>query len=231
MARLIVLAPLALLLFVSVRTAEAGVTVVVDGVSDPYLAGMPDGSTNGTDVAPDESPVLVEGITFGLGGYLTFTNAVGGTLEGPGCSLVAPYAGCDPIDGTVFWTHAGADENGLSTTRMPINALLGVFLGPDQPNATAPPVGLNFQTSGLDFTSLSPLLKQVFFIGDGQTSGSVVQQFVIPEGATRLYLGVMDGFGWFNNSGAITVGVSHLPEPGLTVQLVVGVLGLALLRR
>lgn len=228
---LIRIALLILLLIMSGGTAGAGQTVVVDGVSDPYLAGMPDGSTNGTDVAPDESPVLVEGIAFALGGYLTFTNAVGGTLEGPGCSLVPPHAGCDPIDGTVYWTHAGADENGISTTRMPINALLGVFLGPDQPNTTAPPVGLNFQTSGLDFTSLSPLLKQVFFIGDGQTSGSVVQQFMIPEGATRLYLGVMDGYGWFNNSGAITVGVSHLPEPGLAIQLAVGVLGLALFRR
>jgi hypothetical protein len=182
-------------------------------------------------VAPDESPVLVTGLNLALGGYMMFANAVGGTLEGPGCSIAPPYAGCDPIDGTAYWTHAGADENGISTIRVPINALLGVFLGPDQPNTTAPPAGLNFQTLGLDFTTLSPLLKQVFFIGDGRTSGSVVQQFTVPAGATRLYLGVMDGYGWFNNSGAITVDVEHVPEPALAMQLAAGVLGLLLFRR
>jgi len=31
------------------------------------------------------------------------------------------------------------------------------------------------------------LLKQVFFIGDGLTSGGVQQQFIVPTGATRYF--------------------------------------------
>jgi hypothetical protein len=47
----------------------------------------------------------------------------------------------------------------------------------------------------------------VFFIGDGLTGTGIgnVQEFTIPTGATRLFLGPMDGFGWFNNSGVIDV--------------------------
>jgi hypothetical protein len=54
---------------------------------------------------------------------------------------------------------------------------------------------------------LAPGLKQIFFIGDGLTgtgSGSI-QTFHIPAGATRLFLGTMDSYGWSNNSGSFTV--------------------------
>jgi hypothetical protein len=35
-----------------------------------------------------------------------------------------------------------------------------------------------------------------------------VQGFIIPAGATRLFLGVSDGQGWFNNGGAFSVTIS-----------------------
>lgn len=203
-------------------------TVVVPGTADPYLAGMPDGSSNGSDTAPAQSPVRVTGINLSLGGQLTFTNAVGGTDRGAGCSIAAPYSGCDPIDGAELWTHAGADENGISTVRAPISALMGVFLGPDQPSLTAAPAGLNFETLGLNFASLAPELKQLFFIGDGKTAADLVQQFDIPLGATRLYLGTMDGFGWFNNTGNITVDVNQMnavPEPSSLLLMLAGMAG------
>jgi PEP-CTERM motif len=202
-------------------------TVVVPGTSDPYLAGMPDGSANGSDRAPAQSPVLVTGLDLSFGGQLTFTNAVGGTDRGGGCSLTAPYAGCDPIDGSTFFSHSGGDANGISGVRAPISALMGVFLGPEQPSLTAAPASLDFQTLGLDFASLSPQVKQLFFIGDGMTASSAVQLFVIPNGATRLYLGTMDGFGWYNNTGAITVDVSLVPEPSSLLLMLVGIAGVA----
>ena len=44
------------------------------------------------------------------------------------------------------------------------------------------------------FTTLDPQLRQTFFIGDGQTTvGSIIQQFFVPAGATRLFLGFADG--------------------------------------
>jgi PEP-CTERM motif len=215
-------------------TLASATTVVVPGTADPYLAGMPAGSANGSDTAPAHSPVLLTGIDLSLGGHLTFTNAVGGTDRGGGCSTVAPYTGCDPIDGAEFWTHGGADQNGISTVRAPISALMGVFLGTDQPSLTAPPTGLNFQTLGLNFASLAPELKQLFFIGDGKTSANLVQTFDIPLGATRLYLGTMDGFGWYNNTGTITFDVNQInavPEPSSVALMLAGMAGLGLYKR
>lgn len=72
-------------------------------------------------------------------------------------------------------------------------ALVGVFLGPGVPRSGAPSP-INFGSSGVDFTTLSPRLQQVFFIGDGRTRGNVLQQFVVPAGATRLALGIADGW-------------------------------------
>lgn len=99
----------------------------------------------------------------------------------------------------------------------------GPFLGPDSATGQATPAQLDFG-AGLGFTSLSPGIGQIFFIGDGLTSDSnagdfsgQVQQFVVPVGATRLYLGRVDGFGWYNNVGSFDVtvtNVSAIPEPG-----------------
>lgn len=71
--------------------------------------------------------------------------------------------------------------------------LVGVFLDDSEP-ADPAPERLNF-TGADNFLTLSPLLGQVFFIGDGLTgtgTGSV-QQFHVPAGATRLFLGFADG--------------------------------------
>ncbi len=75
--------------------------------------------------------------------------------------------------------------------------LVGVAIGPTEPSG-APPARLEYGPSPLDYSqsSYSPLLGQVFFIGDGLTgTGSGSQQtFVLPTGATRLYLGFADAF-------------------------------------
>jgi len=69
--------------------------------------------------------------------------------------------------------------------------LAGVFESGGQPSG-APPPTLNFTTIGTDFTSLSPLLSQLFFIGDGLTGLGQVQYFDVPAGATVFYLGIPD---------------------------------------
>jgi hypothetical protein len=93
-----------------------------------------------------------------------------------------------------------------------VDALMGVFLGATSPTGGVTPAQLDFSTGlGLAFTTLSPLVGQMFFIGDGRTtlnlgpSAGTEQAFVVPVGATRLFLGSSDGFGWFNNSGDFTV--------------------------
>ncbi|MEQ8663385.1 MAG: PEP-CTERM sorting domain-containing protein [Gammaproteobacteria bacterium] len=116
---------------------------------------------------------------------------------------------------------------GISGYRGPEGALAGVFLNDDIPLAGAP-VTLDFSTSGLtrDFTELSPLLAQVFYIGNGVTTGGDFQRFIAPVGATRLFLGIPDGFGfdgapgaYDDNDGAyrVRLGINEIPsvpEPG-----------------
>ena len=106
-------------------------------------------------------------------------------------------------------------ENGISDINAPANSLIGVFLGADRPDLSAAPAALDFGTpESRDYASLSPALKRVFLIGDGRTSAGDLQSVSIPPGATRLFLGTMDGVGWWNNSGSLSVDVIHtMPEP------------------
>jgi len=192
-----------------VSTSIPGTVVIINvpGTSDMWLAGMPDGTTSGGDSAPAHSPVLVSGVDFSAGS-LTFSNVSGGVSNNPGCVPDTGY-GCSIPDGSAFYDHTPGAINGMSNVRAPINALMGVFLDDSQPDSSPAPATLNFETDGTGFVSLSPELRQMFFIGDGLTgSGNgEVQKFVIPQGATRLYLGVMDGYGWYNNSGALNVDI------------------------
>ena len=52
------------------------------------------------------------------------------------------------------------------------------------------------------------------------------QSFFIPADATRLFLGTMDGFGWFNNVGSLTVTVNDhitaVPEPATLGLMTIG---------
>ena len=124
--------------------------------------------------------------------------------------------------GAEFFQHRST--NGISDVVAPINSLIGVFLGPNQPSLGAAPSTLDFSSIGLGFSSLSPQLQQTFFIGDGLTgtaSGNV-QRFIVPSGATRLFLGTMDGGEWNNNSGAF--GVSTVPEPAEALFLALGLI-------
>ena len=125
--------------------------------------------------------------------------------------------------------------------------LSGVFLDDNDPiNATAP-ASLDFSSTSLgrSFSSLAPALQQTFYIGDGLTgegAGSV-QTFWVPDGATRLFLGIVDGAYFVggpdyydNNDGSFsaTFEVTTVPEIDPTVfasviSLVVG--SLAFLER
>jgi Flp pilus assembly protein TadG len=102
----------------------------------------------------------------------------------------------------------GGNENGMSNIRAPINAVIAVFIAdgrPDQNGTVTPPM-LDFSTaSSRDFQTLRPALNQVFFIGDGRRDNGEIQHFVVPQGATRLFIGTMDGWEWSNNVGGFEV--------------------------
>ena len=225
-----VVAAVGLTIAASADTASAGATFVVPGTSDPFLAGMPKGSACCFgDSAPAESPVYAGPVT--AGETFTFTNVTGRVNINPGPGNNPPDAG---TRGSSVNSEGGLTSinNIAGYYRMPVDALLGVFLGPGLPTSNPAPGLLNFRdhgvgrlgtTVGTHFTTLSPDLQQIFFIGDGLTgtgSGSV-QTFIAPAGATRLYLGVTDGYGWANNSGAYDVCVNCGSVPEFSAGLVV----------
>ena len=68
---------------VSNLPAAQTVSVTVPGTSDPWLAGMPAGSTASSgDIAPAESPVEVLGLTLAPGGLFKIS-AAGGVANDP----------------------------------------------------------------------------------------------------------------------------------------------------
>lgn len=155
-------------------------------------------------------------------GGISFFNGVGAPYYGP--------SGNGPAGSSL--TSLG----GISGYMGPQGALAGVFLGSAIPNSGAPAT-LDFSPSGLgiDFLSLTPQLGQIFYIGDGKTMSDVFQTFIAPTGATRLVLGIPDGFGFNGPPGAyddndgsyrIRLGINEIPtqvpEPGNLTLLLLG---------
>jgi hypothetical protein len=219
--------PLVLLGWLVLASAApaAATPITVAGSSDVWLSGMADGArASRVDSAPHQSPVFVRGLDLTPGQLLTFT-VTGGVMNFGGCPPV-----CDGPDGARVLRHDEGAENGLANVVAPLNSLLGVFLGDFSPHLEVAPRELDFDFGGfgLNFLTIAPELRQIFFIGDGRTITNRVQHFVVPFGATRLFLGTMDGFEWSNNSGSFEVEISTVPEPATL--LLVGA-GLAALRR
>jgi len=189
-------------------TYQSSGTYVAPATGDPWLAGMPRGTTANTyDSAPFNSPAQAP-ITLTAGANLTF-NFSGTASNQPGNNPYSP-------DGDAAWiidNYAGA-EHGIANLNAPITAVVGVFLSNAQPDGSGAPPTLDFSTpASRDFSTLSPMLKQPFFIGDGlRTDGVTPQNFVVPAGATRLYLGIMDGQQWSDNSGGYTSNIASTPQ-------------------
>jgi hypothetical protein len=179
--------------------------VTVPATTDIWLAGQPTGTSlaypPGQDVAPTNSPVEVPVVA---GSILEFS-ATGSTTHEGFCYAPSPDGGCIP-------TVNVGPADGISSVVVITDALIGVFTDSSAPSGTAP-AGQDFSGANDAFTSLSPALDEVFFIGDGLTgTGSgTVQQFVVPAGATRLFLASSDAVGAaYDNAGQFKVTVLQL---------------------
>jgi hypothetical protein len=209
-----------------VLLAAPSSATTVPGTANPFLAGHPNGTACcGGDSAPGQSPVLALGGALG-GAILTFS-ATGGASYDPNVAVASSADGLFGFDMTADYGTGISGPLGVN-----VSGLLGVFITDGVPGGAAPAQ----RNDGMAFASIAPALYQIFWIGDGLTgtgSGSV-QQFLAPGGATRLFLGVADGFGWWNNIGSIEVTINgapvgETPLPGALPFFASGVVGLGLI--
>ncbi len=188
--------------------------ISVPATSNPWLAGMPNGTVannrnnphNNPDYSPQANPVRLTDVTLTPGEVLTFDGINGGANNFPTDVRFNADGNTGWIVNNKYSQNRGP-EHGKSDVVSPINSLIGVFLGPDNPANTPPPTSrLDFSTSASrDFQQLEPQLKQTFFIGDGLRSDGVTQTFKIPTGTTRLFIGTMDEYEWNNNQGGFSL--------------------------
>jgi hypothetical protein len=221
----------------TINPGETKSATVLGQASVYQIFGHP-GNTGG-DYGPAQDAVLFQ---FASGAGNVFSFAAGGEIGC--CSSLVP--GWGP-DGAAGGTNVGG-INGLSSlSGNALIPLVGVFTTDVDPFGGAAPSALAFDAAA--GSALSPLLQQVFYIGDGRSgfnngAGSILQ-FTAPTGATRLYLGTLDAFsfngtaGYYNdNPGEFQVRVSLaggglVPEPSTWALMIAGfgLAGSALRRR
>ncbi|MFO1065379.1 MAG: putative Ig domain-containing protein [Pirellulales bacterium] len=188
---------------------------IVSGKANPYLAGMPNGSTALGSIAPAGSP---SSVSVTSGEVLRFS-ATGQVLSQG--FIMGPSA-----DGRADNINLGA-LNGLSGLQLPVTgALVGVFLSDESPANQSAPATLDFRNGGnvpggVNYQSLAPALRQLFFIGDGKNDQGVEQTITVPAGATRLMLASGASSSWDNSRGTFDVqiltGVSEPAQSGRVI--------------
>lgn len=197
---------LCILVFVFLVASLSGVTygITIDGSDAIFLAGRTDVTVppaaeswdfllRHVGPTPEEIRETHPSCIAVVGGASVYASATGGIhfFNGFGPPFFSPDGNGD--SGSVLDAI-----DGISGYKGPEGPLVGVFLDDSIPDSGPAPAALDFTPSGLtqDFLILSPQLGQVFYIGDGVTSSMDTQYFMAPSGATRLCLGIPDGWGF-----------------------------------
>jgi hypothetical protein len=191
----------------------------VQATYDPWLAGMPStSSASYNDTAPAESPLAITVIP---GSTLTVVTAVTGQVQH------GVNTGWDSADGNtsaIYWhmkdpptgdvAEGQGAQNNIGDIITPIDSLTGLFLDSNQPSvANAPTTVRDYTTQAArdnpDFSNLE--IQQPFYIGNGINGSGVTASFIVPNKATRFYMGIMDGYEWNNNTGSFSASFNEQP--------------------
>jgi hypothetical protein len=169
---------------------------------DVITVSVPLNSSNTAENFPTTTPTAYANGDDG-GVYATYSDDAATNTSAPG------YSGAGDANSA---TDATGSEHGMSNVATPINSVVGVFLDNSVPDTEGtPPPGLDFSTQAeRDYTEIEPQVRQPFYAGNGETSGGTQQIIVVPQGATRFYLGTMDGHEWSNNSGGYNVTITQM---------------------
>lgn len=209
--------------------------VVIDGQANIFGAGFGDTPAPGGGTGGVLAPVAAIGLSGPL--QLTFSSVTGQVS----CAVPEPFNTADGgiFAGGVTNINSHRDLAGIIHSNRTM-FLVGVFRNstPGNPAGT-PPARLGFSDPE-NFGVLSPLLNQVFFIGNGLTDNTnTVQSFLVPTGSTQLFLGFADGNSFVggtghygDNSGQLVADFAFTAIPEPSTYLLVGsvVTGVALYR-
>jgi hypothetical protein len=167
----------------------AQLTISAD--SNIFGAGKTSAPAPGGDTGGQLPPMF--NFAAAAGQVLTFSNISGSVNFSPSSETSTNGNG----DGSYLYGTNILSYGGISGIRKDnaFGFLIGVFLNDSEPTGSGPSA-LDF-TNNTSFAELSPQLNQTFFIGDGLTGSGVgnIQRFLVPDRATRLFLGFADGFG------------------------------------
>ncbi len=186
------------LLFLSVPGSVSAQDLTVSGKACPFFAGqsfpVPPATTgDSSDYHGDQTDptIMPPHIGVCMGSMVS--------ISAEGIWGHPQLSGPDGYDKWAPTHNEYVNLGGISRATARRNTLLGVFLTDDPPDPGAMPPELTSPTT-------SPLLQQAFAIG------SSLEYITVPEGATRLYFGLNDGYEWINNVGSLEVTVTTIAE-------------------
>lgn len=174
----------------SASAAPTGFTVTVPGTANIFGAGMatppqPGGGGGGT------LPVLIN-LPSGTARVHTLAGPIGLIDCCSGIPGAPPTGGTSPSNINPYGGLSGFIDNHSTP-------LVGAFLADAAPSGAGPPtIDWSTQHDALD---ISPAIAELFYLGDGLTTGGTTQTFHVPDGATRLYLGTADAPGFRGDTG------------------------------
>ena len=194
---------IAFLLISTIKWANAQQTITIDSWSNIFAAGsdnVSDPGGGGGGMLPFELPIDCGTTSINFTEVSGMVSCIGENYAGP--------------DGKQGFTNIPA-YGGISGVYHPYYrmCLVGVFLDDSAPIGDWTG-GLNELNPNLE--DYAPVLNQVFYIGDGLTGtgAGALQNFYVPYGATRLFIGFADAYnfaglhGWYNdNSGSLNATV------------------------
>ncbi len=219
----------------SPRGAAAGF-LTVSGTSDIWAAGQSNASALNLVAG---SGTLPPGYAFtaSAGQTLAFSSVTGSVSSGGSPTQFCGPDGYTIFNGTNASTHLAAvgSISGVTSSNRGF-FLVGVFTTSGTPSGAAP-ASPDF-SSPINATTETPLINQIFYVGDGTNALGATLNIAVPVNATNFYLGFADGAdssrgylawngpnGFYGDNGgslSATFSFSSVPEPSSVAMVGLG---------